>query len=58
MVLAEKHPDRKLPPCSTLELYNKMPILIPMNIAEDVVGLFAQKPSGSLGPSGTDSEAL
>ena len=41
-----------------LEYYNKTPILIPMEIMEDVVKSVAHILSGSLGPGSTDSEAL
>ena len=36
-VLDKKHPHKKLPPSSTLAVYNKTPIFIPMDITEDVV---------------------
>ena len=39
-------------------MYDKTPIFILMDIMEDVVKLYAQKQSGSLGPSSTDPEAL
>ena len=41
-----------------LEVYNKMPIFIPVDIVEDMVKLVAQKLPGSLGHGSTDSEAL
>ena len=41
-----------------LEAYDEMPIFIPVDIMDDVVKLVTQKLLGSLGPGGTDSEAL
>ena len=43
---------------STLEVYDKTPILIPFNITKDVVELVSWKLSWILGPVGTKSEAL
>ena len=48
----------KIPPCSTLEAYDEMPIFIPVEIMEDVVKLVARNLLGSLGPICTDLEAL
>ena len=39
-------------------MYNETPIFIPVDIAENVVKLVAQKLSGSSGPGGTDLEDL
>ena len=55
--LVGKHPH-KPPPCSTLVVYDKMPIFIPVDIMEDVVELVVRKIFGSSVPGGTDSEAL
>ena len=41
-----------------LEAYNETPIFIPVDIIDDVVKSVARKLSGSLGPGGTDLEAL
>ena len=57
-VLAIKHPHESPPPRSTLEVYKKMPVFIPVDITEDVVELVARRLSGSLGHGGTESEAL
>ena len=57
-VLVGKNLHRPPPPCSTLVLYDKMPIFIPMEITEDVVKSVAQKLSGSWGPGDTNLEAL
>ena len=57
-VLAGKHPHNKIPSCATLETYNETPILIPVDITEDVIKLVVRKLLGSLCPGGTDSEAL
>ena len=43
---------------STLEVYKKTPIFIPAEITQDVVKQVTRKLLGSLGPGGTDSEAL
>ena len=32
-VLAVKHPHKKITPCSMLEVYDKTPFFIPMDIA-------------------------
>ena len=56
--LAKKTSAQKLPPCSTLEVYDETPILIYLYITEDVVKSVAQKLSGSSGTGGMDSEAL
>ena len=37
MVMAEKHLPEPPPPCSTLDLYEKTPIFIPVDIADDVI---------------------
>ena len=47
-------PLHDLPPCSTLEVYNKTPIFSPVYIKEDVVESFMWKLSGSSGLGGTD----
>ena len=44
--------------CSTLEVYDKTPIFIPMDIMEDVVESVAHKLFGSLVPGGTYSKDL
>ena len=44
--------------CSTLEVYNKTPIFIFVDITEDVVELVALKRLGSSVLGATDSEAL
>ena len=41
-----------------LEVYDEMPIFIPVDITEDVVYLVEWNISGIFGPGGTDSEAL
>ena len=56
-VLARKNLHNP-PPCSTLEVYNKTPIFIPVYIKEYVVESFMRKLSGSSGPGVIDSEAL
>ena len=48
---------QNFPSCATLEMYNKIPIFIPVDITEDSVKLIAQKVSGVSGPVGMDSEA-
>ena len=48
----------KIPPCSTLEAYDEMPIFIPVEIMEDLVESIAPKLLGILVPGGTDLEAL
>ena len=45
-----KNPHKKLPPRSTLEVYDKMDIFIPVDIMEDVVELVAWKLLGGSGP--------
>ena len=42
-VLVKKRPHEKLPHSSTLELYNKTPIFIPVGITEGVVKPVARK---------------
>ena len=44
--------------CSTLEVYDKIPIFIPVDITEDVFESVAHKFPGVSGPSGTESDAL
>ena len=56
-VLAVKHLANRKLHSSTLGVYEKMPVFVPVDIAEDVVELVARKLSGSAGPGGTDSEA-
>ena len=41
-----------------LDIYEKMPIVIPLDITEDVVKSVVWKLLGSLGPGGTNSETL
>ena len=48
----------KIPSYATLEMYNKTPIFIPLEITEDAVKLVAQKLLGSSYLGVTDSEAL
>ena len=57
-ILALEHPHEKIPSCSTLETYDKTPILIPEDITEDAVELFVRKILGIYGNGGTDLEAL
>ena len=57
-VLERKNPSVTIPSCATLETYEETPILIPVDITEEVVESVAQKRSGSFGPGGTDSKAL
>ena len=57
-VLVGKHPHEKIPHCSTLEVYDKTPISILVDIIEHVVELVALKLSGRLGTGGTDLEDL
>ena len=49
---------QKIPYCSTLEVYDKTPIFIPVEVMEDVVESFTQKLSEVSSPIGTDSAAL
>ena len=58
MVLAKKHMHKNIPYSSIIEVYDKTPIFIPVDIMEDVVKLVAQNLLGSLVTGGTDSEAL
>ena len=46
-VLAGKHPPPKISYCYTLEVYNKAPIFIPVDITEDVLKLVVHKLLGS-----------
>ena len=39
LVLEVKHPHKKIPSCTTLETYEKVPIFIPVDITEDAVKL-------------------
>ena len=57
-VLAGKHPPPKISYCYTLEVYNKTPIFIPVDITEDVVESVAQKLLVSFGTIDTDWEAI
>ena len=52
-VLEGKH-LHDTPPCSTLEVYEEIPILNPVYIKEDVVESFMPKLLGSSGPGGMD----
>ena len=54
-VLEVKHLHESPPPHSTLEVYNKTPIFIPVGIMEDVAELVTQKILGSLDPGGMES---
>ena len=36
-VLEGKHPSKTIPSCDTLEMYEEMPIFIPVDIAEETV---------------------
>ena len=47
LFLAGKHPHKKLSLDSTLELYGKNPIFIPMEIINDAIELIMQKVLGS-----------
>ena len=58
LVLEGKHPHKKIPSCATLEMYDEIPIFIPVDIMEDAVELVAQKLLGDSIPGGTDLEAL
>ena len=58
LVLVEKHPNEDPSPCYTLEVYDKTPIFIPVEVMEDVVESFTQKLSEVSSPIGTDSAAL
>ena len=53
-VLEKRHPHKKLPPCYTLEVYEKIHILIFWDITDDVVNSVARKLLESSGPRGTD----
>ena len=55
--LAVKHPHKNIPPVSTLERYTKTPTITLIDVTDDVVKSVTHF-SGSLGPGGTDSEAL
>ena len=57
-VLAGKHPPKKKKIGNTLEYYEATPFFISMDITEEVVALVVRKRLGSVGPGGTDSEAL
>ena len=41
MVLDITHPREKNPPCSTLEVYEKITFFVPLDITADVVELVA-----------------
>ena len=58
MFLAGKHPTKKIPCCYTLEVCDKTPICIPVDITEYVVKLVVRKLLGSLGTGDTDLESL
>ena len=53
-----KHPPEKKNLGITLEVYEATPVLISVDITEEVVKLVAQKLLGSTGPGGTYLEAL
>ena len=48
----------KIPSYASLEMYEEMPIFIPLNIAEEALKLVTCKLYGCSGPGGTDSEEL
>ena len=50
IVLSVQHMREKLIPCSTLEVYNKTPIFIPVDIMKDVVKSVPQKKWGFWAP--------
>ena len=56
--LTGEYPHKTIPSYSTLETYDKTHIFIHVEIMEDLVGLFARKLSGGLGPGGTYLEDL
>ena len=58
IVLKKRHPQKKLPTWYTLEVYDKIHILVPVDITDDVVKSVAWKLLESSGPRGTDSEYL
>ena len=57
-VLTGKYPHIKIPPAYTLETYAEEPMIITINVTEDVVELFAQRLYGSSVPLVMESEAL
>ena len=57
-VLVGKHPSKRKPHISTLEAYKETPVFITVGIVEYVFKLVTWKLSGSVGPGGTDLEAL
>ena len=57
-ILSGKHPHENFPAHSMLDMYDKMPIFIPVEIVEDAVKLVMRKLSGSSCPGGMESEAL
>ena len=48
-VMVGKYLHRKFPPCSTLEMYNEMPIFIPVSITEGGQN-YSTKTFGEFGP--------
>ena len=58
-VLARKYPhEPPPPPCSLFEVYEDTPILVLMDITEDVIKSYTQNLLESLGPGGTHLGAL
>ena len=55
-VFEVKHLQKNIPSCATLETYDEMPIIIPVDITEDAFKLVVQNLSGSYGPGGTELE--
>ena len=57
-VMSGKYLPEEKPNSSTLGAYKERPVVIPVDIIENVVESVAWKPSGSTGPGCMNSEAL
>ena len=58
LVLEGKHQHKTIPSCALLEMYDKRPIFISVDITEDTFELVPQTLLVSSGPRGTYSKSL